>query len=67
MSHDRFPEILCYLHLNDSSQQKRYGEEGYDPLYKARPLINHLVGVFPTLHQPEQHLSIDEMMVSTRS
>ena len=65
MSRDRFTAIVCYLHLIDSSQQKKYGEEGYDPLYKVRPLIDHLVAVFPSAYQPERHLSIDKMMIGT--
>jgi len=66
MSRDRFMDILRYLHLKDSRQQKKYGEEGYDPLYKVKPLVDHLVAVFPSVYQPEQHLSIDEMMIGTR-
>ena len=65
-SRDRFLQILRYLHLNDSSNQKKYGEDGYDPLYKVRPLLDHLAGVLPVYYQPTQQLSIDEMMVGTR-
>lgn len=42
MSRDRFFQILRYLHLVDSSLQRKKGEEGYDPLFKVRPLIDHL-------------------------
>ena len=66
MSHDRFFRILCYIHLNDSSKQKRHGEDGYDPLYKVRPLLDHLTAVFPLHYQPAQQLSIDEMIIGTR-
>ena len=45
---DRFLRILRYLHLNDSSKQKKYGEVGYDQLFKVRPLLDHLSAVFPT-------------------
>lgn len=66
MSRDRFLLILRYLHLNDSSQQKKPGEVGHDPLYKVRPLLDHLSAVFPLYYQPSQNLSIDEMMIGTR-
>lgn len=66
MSRDHYFQILQYLHLVDSSQQKKKGEPGYDPLYKVRLLLDHLVAVFPIYYQPEQQLSIDEMMIGTR-
>ena len=46
MSRDRFLIILRYIHLVDSSKRKKVSEEGYDPLYKLRPLIDHLNAVF---------------------
>ena len=66
MSRDHFLRILRYLHLNDSSKQKKYGEDGFDPLYKVRPLLDHLAAVFPIYYQPAQQISIDEMMIGTR-
>ena len=66
MSRDRFQTILRYLHVNDSSLQKKSGEEGYDCLYKIRPLLDHLAGVYPLYYQADQHVSVDEMMIGTR-
>ena len=66
MSRDRFFKILRYLHLVDSSKQKKRGEEGYDILFKVRPLIDHLGAVLQKYYQPSCHLSIDEMMIGTR-
>ena len=66
MSRDCYFQILQYFHLVDSSLQKKKGETGYDPLFKVRPLLDHLVAVLPMYYQPEQYLSIDEMMISTR-
>ena len=34
MSRDRFLSILKFIHLNDSSLQKKHGEDGYDRLLK---------------------------------
>ena len=66
MPRDRFFTIMRYLHLVDSSQQKKVGEAGYDPLFKVRPLLDHLSAVFPRYYQPAREISIDEMMISTR-
>ena len=66
LSRDRLLRILRYLHLNDSSKQKKYGEVGYDQLFKVRPLLDHLSAVFLAYYYPSQQLSIDEMMIGTR-
>ena len=60
MPRDSFFQILRYLHLVHTSTQKKKGEEGYDPLFKVRPLFDHLSGVFPRYYQPFRCLSIDE-------
>ena len=65
MSRDRFQTILRYLHVHDSSLQKKSGE-GYDHFYKIRPLLDHLTGVYPLYYQADQHVSVDEMMIGTR-
>lgn len=66
MSRDHFFKILRYLHLLDSAKQKKKGEEGYDFLYKVRPLINHLAAVFRKYYQLSRNISIDETMTGTR-
>ena len=57
---------MQYLHLVDSVKQKKVGEAGYDPLFKVRPLLDHLSAVFPRYYQPAWELSVDEMMIGTR-
>ena len=66
MSRDCFLKILKFLHLVDSTLQKKKGEEGYDPLFKIRFLVDHLAAVYPQYYFPSRYLSIDEMMVGTR-
>lgn len=66
MPRDRFFQIMRFLHLVDSSQQRKKGEEGYDPLFKVRSLIDHLSAVFPRYYQPGRQLAVDEMMIGTR-
>ena len=57
---------MRYLHLVDSSLQKKTGEVGYDLLFKVRSLLDHLAAVFPRYYQPVREVSIDEMMIGTR-
>ena len=66
MPRDRFVTIMCYLHLVDSSLQKKTGEVGYDHLFKVRSLLDHLAAVFPRYYQPVREVSINEMMIGTR-
>ena len=66
MRRDRFFTLLRFLHLADSSKQKKKGEQGYDPLYKVRPIVDHLPAVFSKHYHPSRHLSVDEMMIGTR-
>ena len=54
MPRDRFFQIMRHLQLVDSSQQKKKGEDGYDPLFKVRPLLDHLSAVFLRYYQPSQ-------------
>ena len=66
MPRDRFLAILRFLHLADNRKQKNKGEDGYDPLFKVRSIVDHLSAVFPRYYQPAQQLSVDEMMIGTR-
>ena len=65
MRRDRFFTILRFLQLADSSKQKKKGEQGYDLLYKVRPIVDHLPAVFSKHYHPSRHLSVDEMMIGT--
>ena len=64
MSRDRFAMILKFFHVNDSSKYIRRGENGYDPLYKIRPLLESLLRNFQMSYIPNKQLSLDEAMVS---
>ena len=66
MPRDRFFFLLRCIHLVDNTQQKKKGEEGYDPLFKVRPIIDHLAAVFPQYYYPARELAVDEMMIGTR-
>ena len=60
------PFYDSYVHLVDSSKQKKKGQEGYDPLFKICPVVDHLNAVSKRLYNPCQELSVDEMMIGTR-
>ena len=54
-------DFFRFLHLVDNSLQRKKGEEGYDALFKVRPLVDHLLAVFPHYYQPGHHLSMDKI------
>jgi len=41
-------------------------EEVYAPLFKVRPLVDHLNAGFSEYYKPCRYVSIDEMMIGTR-
>ena len=47
-------------------QNRKKGEDGYDPLYKVRPLVQKLSETFEKYYSPGLELVIDEMMIGTR-
>jgi hypothetical protein len=59
----RFKALLRTLHLNDNSKAKRPGEEGYDRLFKIRPLLDIVLKNSENLYVPHREVSIDEGMV----
>lgn len=58
----RFETIKQYFHLCDNGLIKKKHEDGYDPLFKVRYLVDHIRKCCQTL-VPTQNQSIDEMMV----
>ncbi len=62
MSVNRFEKIKQCFHLVDNSLQKRRNEEGYDPLFKVRPLVESIRGVCAAL-EPEECQSMDEQVI----
>ena len=66
MSRDRFKQILRYFHCADSNGYVPRGEEGHDPLYKLREIIDILTDRFKLCYNPGRELSIDESMIGTK-
>ena len=66
MSRNRFQEISCYLHFNDSSREPARGTPGFDRLFKIRPIFNSVLGKCQSNFLPTKNLSVDEGMIGYR-
>ena len=44
MTKNRFEELSCYLHFNDSSKEPARGDRDYDRLYKVRTILDYVLG-----------------------
>ena len=64
MSRNRFQLMLHFLHLNDSKFCRKRGQQGYDPLYKIRPLMDGLLDRFKNCYRLHKEVSVDESMIS---
>lgn len=47
-----FDSLVSFYH-----EQKKYGEVGYDPLFKVIPLLDHFSAVFPAYYFPSMMIS----------
>jgi hypothetical protein len=54
------------FHLNDNSQQTKVGENGFDALFKVRPLLQKLTDKFQQTYYPEEAVTVDEGMCPFR-
>ena len=63
MPNRRFKVLLRTLPLNDNTQVKRPGEEGYDKLFKIHPFLDEVLKSSNHLYVPHHEVSIDEGMV----
>ena len=63
MTKNRFENISRFFHFNDSSVEPRRGDDGFDRLYKVRPILTHFNAKIQELYQPGKHISVDEGMI----
>ena len=63
MTKNRFENISRFFHFNDSSVEPRRGDDGFDRLYKVRPILTHFNAKIPELYKPGKHISVDEGMI----
>ena len=64
MKRDCFSLVLRFLHLNDSSQYRKKGEPGHDPLFKLQPFIDPLFNNFQQHYTLSKEVCIDESMIA---
>jgi hypothetical protein len=61
MPRNRFQNILWNLHVSPSPEvNPPYGEEGHDPLYKVREMLDMMGRNFKTKYTPGKIISMDE-------
>jgi len=63
MSRNRYQLLTTFLHFCDNSTRVPRGEEGYDPLFKIRQVINIVDPRYQTAYVPDKELAIDESMI----
>ena len=63
MSRNRYQRINQFLHVCDDRFAVKKGDDGYDPLQKMRPVIEHLKTKFSNSYSPSKNLSVDEAMI----
>ena len=63
MTKNRFENISRFFHFNDSSVEPRQGDDGFDCLYKVRPILTHFNAKIQELYKPGKRISVDEGMI----
>ena len=66
MPRNKFLLIMSFLHLNDNDNTVPRGQDGYDPIFKLRPMYEHFRTQFDELYYPGENIAIDEGMVAWR-
>ena len=64
MGRNRYQILNSFLHFNNNENRKERGQDGYDPLFKIRPLLDFTAPIYRQVYGPGQALSIDESMVA---
>ena len=57
---NRWLAISSMLHFSDSANYIPRGEDGHDPLYKIRPILEPILENFSSAATPGRQLSLDE-------
>ncbi|XP_064643065.1 piggyBac transposable element-derived protein 4-like [Lineus longissimus] len=62
MSRNRYELISSFFHFNNNADRVPRGEDGYDPLFKVRPLLDLCISTYRRYYLPKRELSVDESM-----
>ncbi|KAK3772906.1 hypothetical protein RRG08_024090 [Elysia crispata] len=63
MSRNRYQDISKYFHIADNKAMIPKGRDGYDPLFKIRPVLEAVKSASNSLFYPGAALSFDEAMI----
>ena len=63
MVHERFFQILIFLHFVNNDNPPNRDDLHYDRLWKIRNIFDILNNKFYELYNPTEHLAIDEVIV----
>ena len=63
MPYMTFMNLQRFLHFNDNTKMKKKNEQGYDPLFKIKPVLEHVRKNCLKV-EPEEKSSVDEQMVA---
>ena len=66
MSKNRYEELVCYIHFNDSSKEPPRGDANYNRLYKIRPIFDYILNKCKSNFKPTKNISVDEGMIAFR-
>lgn len=66
MAKNRFEQLSCYLHFNDSSKEPARGTRDYDRLFKVRTVLDYVRAKCSGNFLPTKNISVDEGMVGFR-
>jgi hypothetical protein len=58
--------MMAMLHVVNNDNHVPRGQPGYDPLFKIRPVLDHMILTFETVYRPQQRVTVDEGMIGWR-
>lgn len=63
MPRNRYEILSSFLHFVNNNERIPRGQDGYDPLFKVRPMLNIVDPIYSEVYYPERELAIDESMI----
>mgnify|MGYP001793218745 CR=1 FL=1 len=66
MTKNRFEDLSCYLHLNDSTAAPARGDSNYGRLYKTRTVLDYVDKKVLEVQNPNKNISVDVGKIALR-
>jgi len=63
MPHNRFLDILAYLHLCDNTKMPQRGDGNFDKIFKVREFVNDVRANLLINYHPHREQAVDEAMI----